>query len=406
MGKINTISMLDKLKDRKNCINLNGKNLIITGGNGSGKTRFLERLHKQLKLMASSNEHRISSEQYHMMIESAKSYLEDTQNPEPQKTERLIFSYMEKLNFLNDFEITLTNPSLFSHLMNHKNSYLCYFSATRMSDITNDGKVSSKKVFDVEYDGLMNDSNFDSGCYLEKYLVAIWVHSLLDKAIYNLDELGWMAKKINLVIDDLRVLFEDDSLDLKFNPNEFRMEIHQDGKEPFGFDSLSSGYSSILSIYANLFMRMNGPGVFKDEFSGIVIIDEIDVHLHVSLQKIIFPFLNKAFPNIQFIVSTHSPFVIQSVSDAVIYDMSSNEQMSDLSFYSYSSIVKGLLGEDDASDKLTALVNELLELTNNNEFNDRFDELVELIEKNKKNLDPRSRVSLALAQSKKMDAEG
>lgn len=406
MGKINTIIFFDEFKNIRNTIDLNSSNLIITGGNGSGKTRFLKKLNEQLKVIVSSDDYNISSELYNHMIESSEVYLKDPENPDPQSTYNIISSYKKRLALLNDFEIIMSNWAEFSYLMSVRHSYVSFFSATRTSNIVNDGKVSSRESFDAEYNELIADDRFDSGVLLEKYLVTVWVHALLDKAVNNLDEFNWMIEKINLVIKDLRILFEDDSLTLKFNADKFRMEIHQDGKAPFGFDSLSSGYSSILSIYANLFVRINRPEAIRDDFSGIVIIDEIDVHLHVSLQKIIFPFLNKAFPNIQFIVSTHSPFVIQSVSDAVIYDMSSNEQMSDLSFYSYSSIVKGLLGEDDASDKLTALVNELLELTNNNEFNDRFDELVELIEKNKKNLDPRSRVSLALAQSKKMDAEG
>lgn len=405
MGKINTIIFFDEFKNIRNTIDLNSSNLIITGGNGSGKTRFLKKLNEQLKVIVSSDDYNISSELYNHMIESSEVYLKDPENPDPQSTYNIISSYKKRLALLNDFEIIMSNWAEFRYLMSAKHSYVSFFSATRTSNIINDGKVSSRESFDVEYNELIGDDRFDSGVLLEKYLVTVWVHALLDKAVNNLDEFGWMIEKINLVIKDLRILFEDDSLTLKFNANKFRMEIHQNGKAPFGFDSLSSGYSSILSIYANLFVRINRPEAIHDDFSGIVIIDEIDVHLHVSLQKIIFPFLNKAFPNIQFIVSTHSPFVIQSVSDAVIYDMSSNEQMSDLSFYSYSSIVKGLLGEDDASDKLTALVNELLELTNNNEFNDRFDELVELIEKDKKYLDPRSKVSLAIAQSKKMDAE-
>ncbi|NEL99720.1 AAA family ATPase, partial [Escherichia coli] len=50
--------------------------------------------------------------------------------------------------------------------------------------------------------------------------------------------------------------------------------------------------------------------------AGIVLIDEIDAHLHVSWQKEIGPWLRDHFPAIQFIVSTHSPYVCQSASPA------------------------------------------------------------------------------------------
>ncbi|HCD6386302.1 TPA: AAA family ATPase, partial [Escherichia coli] len=93
----------------------------------------------------------------------------------------------------------------------------------------------------------------------------------------------------------------------------------------------------------------------KHDMTGIVLIDEIDAHLHVTLQKKVFSFFSSSFPQIQFIVSTHSPFVIQSVSDAIIFNLSTLDQMGDLSLYSYTAIIKGLLGEDVSSDKLNAL---------------------------------------------------
>ena len=53
----------------------------------------------------------------------------------------------------------------------------------------------------------------------------------------------------------------------------------------------------------------------------IVLIDEIETHLHLELQKLILPMLTELFPNIQFIVSTHSPFVINSIENATIFDL-------------------------------------------------------------------------------------
>ena len=50
-------------------------------------------------------------------------------------------------------------------------------------------------------------------------------------------------------------------------------------------------------------------------------IDEIDSHLHVSLQRLILPFFTESFPNVQFIVTTHSPFVLMSTKDSVVYDL-------------------------------------------------------------------------------------
>ena len=53
--------------------------------------------------------------------------------------------------------------------------------------------------------------------------------------------------------------------------------------------------------------------------SGILLIDEIENHLHPKWQKNIIGIIRKHFPNLQIVLTTHSPFVVSSVSDAKIY---------------------------------------------------------------------------------------
>ena len=127
---------------------------------------------------------------------------------------------------------------------------------------------------------------------------------------------------------------------------------------------MSSGYSSILSIYADLLTKVELRSIAPNEIDGVVFIDEIDAHLHVSLQKKIFSFLDKAFPKVQFIVTTHSPFVVSSVNDAVIYDLSRLETIDDLSLYSYESVVEGLFNVLPISEVLKGKIKEISKLTN------------------------------------------
>jgi predicted ATP-binding protein involved in virulence len=67
-------------------------------------------------------------------------------------------------------------------------------------------------------------------------------------------------------------------------------------------------------------------GDFTFEPSGIVIVDEIETHLHLLLQEQILPFLSEIFPRLQIIVATHSPAVIASISGAVVCDLGTREQ--------------------------------------------------------------------------------
>ncbi|WP_341536222.1 AAA family ATPase [Aeromonas veronii] len=170
-------------------------------------------------------------------------------------------------------------------------------------------------------------------------------HFLNQKKINNdPDEARRIAKWFRKLEADLQDLFEDNSLKLAFKSDTLSFEIHQKNKEPYTFQSLSSGFSSIMAVYADLITKISLRSIDPDELTGIVLIDEIDAHLHVSLQKKILAFLKKAFPKIQFIVSTHSPFVVSSVDDAVIYDLSRLEQVENLSMYSYEAVLEGLFG--------------------------------------------------------------
>ena len=80
------------------------------------------------------------------------------------------------------------------------------------------------------------------------------------------------------------------------------------------------------------------------EKQGIVLIDEIETHLHLGLQRIILPLLTHIFPNVQFIVTTHSPFILNSLPNAVAFDLERKESISDLTDYSYEALAEGYFG--------------------------------------------------------------
>jgi predicted ATP-binding protein involved in virulence len=96
--------------------------------------------------------------------------------------------------------------------------------------------------------------------------------------------------------------------------------------------SLSNGYQSFIGIIADLtyrcvklnpYLGLNAPKLTN----GIVLIDELDLHLHPNWQKKIVADLKKAFPKIQFITSTHSPFIIQSLNAGEVIDLHSFEPL-------------------------------------------------------------------------------
>lgn len=88
----------------------------------------------------------------------------------------------------------------------------------------------------------------------------------------------------------------------------------------FPIDAVSGGISSIIDITWQLYM-------FADTSESFVaLIDEPENHLHPELQKNFLGNLIKAFPNVQFIVATHNPFMITSQKDSNVYVLNYNEQ--------------------------------------------------------------------------------
>ena len=72
-------------------------------------------------------------------------------------------------------------------------------------------------------------------------------------------------------------------------------------------DYLSLGQSLLLNLFVNILRHADSSGKMSDQIEGVVIIDEVDVHLHTNLQKEVLPDLIKIFPKVQFIITTHSP---------------------------------------------------------------------------------------------------
>ena len=347
-------------------IDLQGKNLIITGANGCGKTRFLNQINNDLLHRLSIPSVAVTGE---VKLENA----------------------------------SLCNSELVLELL-HKNQLLIrFFEATRQYKTSgvNHGLTVEAMRNEAKQNDLRGDTSVNFETYLVTYLNAGYMAFALrqDQSEKNKVDV-WLAN----ITKDLRFLFEDDSLELEYREKEKRFYIKQQGKEPYTFEQLSSGYSAILAIYADLLMKVELREITPKELSGIVLIDEIDAHLHVSLQKKILAFFDQAYPNIQFIVSTHSSLVIQSVDNAVIYDLSKLEQLENLSMYSADAITKGLLGTQTNSNNLNDAVSELSQLTADVEANQaRVQELIELLRDNEKGLDARAKVALLMAEQALVD---
>lgn len=123
--------------------------------------------------------------------------------------------------------------------------------------------------------------------------------------------------------------FED--IDVQFNLDTHELDIiylaDDYNHKRYSMKHLSDGYKNTLSMIADIAYRMAvlNPWLLEDvlkETTGIILIDEIDLHLHPLWQQRIIMDLRHIFPKVQFIVSTHAPSIINSVSRGNLLIMS------------------------------------------------------------------------------------
>ena len=131
----------------------------------------------------------------------------------------------------------------------------------------------------------------------------------------------------------------------------------------------------------DIMMRMQNQTGRSFDFNlpGIVLVDEIETHLHLELQKNIMPLLTTVFPNIQFIVTSHSPFILNSLKDVVIYDLEKNLLVKGgLNDVPYDGIVEGYFGADKLSHVLKEKFEQYQSLVKKESLSD--DEICEIAE--------------------------
>jgi predicted ATP-binding protein involved in virulence len=108
---------------------------------------------------------------------------------------------------------------------------------------------------------------------------------------------------------------------LRVRRSPLRMTVTKQGQELI-INQLSDGEKCLLAMVGDLARRLAiaNPSLSDPlQGSGVVLIDEIELHLHPKWQREIIPALTRTFPNCQFIVTTHSPQVLSQVKPDSIY---------------------------------------------------------------------------------------
>jgi len=166
------------------------------------------------------------------------------------------------------------------------------------------------------------------------------------------------------------------------------MLVDKDGVE-ISLDQLSDGEKNLIALVGDIARRLSiaNPSSKRPlDGDGVILIDEIDLHLHPSWQRLMIPQLTKAFPNCQFIITTHSPQVLSHVHHENIFLLKNDKKG-----FTYSKavesfgqnsdrILEDLLGVDARPKAQKEMLHELFVLIQNGELTEAKDKVKILID--------------------------
>jgi len=190
------------------------------------------------------------------------------------------------------------------------------------------------------------------------------------------------SESFRLVLSAIRsCLFENEKL--RYSLKHDSLMLTNKNGEIIPFKYLSDGYKNIISLVGDLAYKISqlNPELGDEALNrtpGIVLIDELDEHLHPSWQRRIVANLRSTFPSVQFIVASHSPQIIGEVSHDEIILLNNHRPVLIQQSYGMDSnwILRHVMDAEDQNSEIKRLTEEIFDLIEN----DRFDEAKERVQ--------------------------
>ena len=330
--------------------------LMITGKNGSGKTSLLNAIANHIERIA--NDSYKNFENYERNIVFFESQLKDNPQNALSLEQSLVWTKNQYELFFGEIIVAFEDVDSLIRKYQDGNFIIAFYEAHRtiknLQEPINPTKPELQDKWGIKQPSTQEFLNFLADLKIQEALAR---NEKLERDANQIRE--WFVNFERL----LGEIFQDKDLQLYFNYKDYSFKILTKGKE-FKFTELSDGFAAVLDIIVDLILKMQHKNQLTRayECEGIVLVDEIETHLHLELQKVIMPLLTEIFPNIQFIVTTHSPFVLSSLSNAVAFDLEHQEIIEDLTEYSYESLAEGYFGVKTASSYMGMQLGRLEEL--------------------------------------------
>lgn len=346
IDNINGIKHLD--------LNFNEGLNLICGENGVGKTTILKSI-------------------THQFLNGNDSYIKKHFNSQKGMVKIWFYNTQSAIQY----EINEFIPGDIHNLSNYakESNNLIYFSPSRTINYEKiEVLPASKNIINDNTSYLHSANLLVNGVdkKIKSWFVNSYVFSNIPKSlsavqVYNLE----LSKKVFYLLDN--------NLSVQTVKSDYEI-ILKNKKDEIYFEMLSDGYKSCIFILLGIIKEVEYrfPERKAIDFNGIIMIDEIDIHLHPQWQAKLVKVLKEIFPNAQIIATTHSPSVLQNATAEEIIPLYKDEKddihIKDLHLGEYGlqgwtleEIMKDVMGmESTTSDLYTEIIHKF-DLAMNNE---------------------------------------
>lgn len=313
---------------------LHPKMNVMVGINGTGKTAILEAIRVFVGAVfceLDKVENKISSpsiadddvrlhnleRQYSVKIEGKVEIDKELLSTPSIEWDRTLERYGGKTKFIKGKEIKNLSKSIQAIIREGKDiavPIIAYYSTDRYKkEKRNTGLEADGSRLRGYYNALDSTTN-----------IWFFLNIIKTETLWELQEnrqsviLAMVRKVITNSVPDCK--------EFKYDVKQDKLIITQTNGEKVPFTSLSDGVRNVLSMVMELALRcyLLNPALGEDAPSktpGVVLIDEIDLHLHPEWQLHILNDLTTVFGQIQFIVSTHAPMVLSSLKEGEIFSI-------------------------------------------------------------------------------------
>jgi predicted ATP-binding protein involved in virulence len=296
---------------------------VLIGENGAGKTAILDCLAIFLNIFAEE----IIKRKHVKIKNDLESNIEilDIKQDKFETTNEicLLVEYKSAtgemncgITFTKDYEFRISQITAIPWNITSKKNFpiLIYYPTSTVAFINfidfKDARDNFRTDILTIYDHALDKKAFNFTYFFEWYR---WQENI-EKQLGKNPTLDQVRQAIYSLLSDEHNQFDNLAINWLNNPS--GEMLIQKNATVLNINQLSSGEKTLLALVADLARRLAIANPHRDQpltGYGIVLIDEIDLHLHPRWQRHVIPRLRKTFPNCQLIVTTHSPLVLSQV---------------------------------------------------------------------------------------------